>query len=109
MNIIITKGDDILDYMKDISTKIYDAASHFTKKADCIIKIGEYKIEIKLNEKDIEKRKLYLGDLIYKWYTNDEIEVDNIVKICNEISKLENRIDNIEKKISNLKESIEEG
>jgi len=89
-----------LDNKKDIYEKIFEAANNFSKKAESMMKIGENKINIKLIKKEVEKRKLYLGNSIYKWYYSNEIEIDEILRVCKEIKDLEEKIDEINSKIS---------
>lgn len=103
------KGDDILDNKKDISEKIFETASNLSKKGDYILKIGEYKINIRLLYKEIRKRKLDIGDIIYKGYRNNKVDVDEVIKICTEIKELEIKIEKIDKEIFKLKELLEEG
>lgn len=93
-----------LDNEKDIYEKIFKKASNFSKKAESVVKIGENKINIKLIEKEIEKRKLYLGDCIYKWYSSSQIQIDEVLRVCKEIKELKEKIDKINKKILNQKE-----
>lgn len=98
-----------MDNKKDISEKIFETASNLSKKGDYILKIGEYKINIRLLDKDIRKRKLDIGDIIYKGYRNNKVDVDEIIRICTEIRDLEIKIKKIDKEILKLKELLEEG
>lgn len=98
-----------MDNKKDISEKIFEAASNLSKKGDYMLKIGEYKINIRLLDKDIRKRKLDIGDIIYKGYRNNKVDVDEIIMICTEIKDLEIKIEKIDKEILKLKELLEEG
>lgn len=97
-----------MDNKKNLSEKVFKAASNVTKKAEGAMKIGEYKINIKLINKDIEKRKLYIGNLIYKWYNSNEIDRNEIQRACKEVVELEEKINEIHRKISKLKEVSEE-
>lgn len=101
------KGDDNLD--KDISDKLFETAANLSKRGDYILKIGESKINIKLIKNEIRKKKLYLGDLIYKWSQNNKVEISEITTVCNEIKDLEIEIDVINKEILKNKELIDEG
>lgn len=93
-----------MENKKKLSEKVFKVASSATKKAEDVMKTGEYKINIKLISTEIEKRKLYIGNLIYKWYNNNEIEKNEILKTCKEIMDLEEKINEIQRKISRLKE-----
>ncbi|SKC91395.1 hypothetical protein [Maledivibacter halophilus] len=94
-----------MDKGKDISEKIFETANNISKKGDSILKIGEYKINIKLIQKEIRRKKLYLGDLIYKWSQKNEVEMNAITTICNEIKDLEIEIEEINKEILKIKEN----
>lgn len=80
---------------KDISGKLYETAANLSKRGDYILKIGESKINIKIIKNEIRKKKLYLGDLIYKWSQNNKVEISEITAICNEIKDLEIEIEAI--------------
>lgn len=94
---------------KDISEKIFERASDLSKKGENMLKIGEYKINIRLFDKDIRKRKLVIGDIIYKGYRSNKVDVDEVIRICTEIKDLETKIEKINKEILKLKEPLEEG
>lgn len=93
---------------KDISGKLYETAANLSKRGDYILKIGESKINIKLIKNEIRKKKLYLGDLIYKWSQNNKVEISEITAICNEIKDLEIEIEAINKEMLKNKGLMDE-
>lgn len=92
-----------MDSKKNLSEKAFKAASSVTKKAEAAVKISKYKIDLKLINKDIEKIKLYIGTLVYKWYNDNEIDKSEIIRGFTDIMELEEKANEIHRKISKLK------
>lgn len=93
-----------MDFMKDL----IDTASNISKKTDYIIKIGECKMDIRHCQKEIDKRKVLLGEHVYNWFAYRNIDIKELPKLCREILDYENEIGRLNKEVANYKKYVDD-
>lgn len=82
---------DLLDrFIDTVSRNGYK----ISKKTDEVLEMTEIKMDIKSLEYEIEDHKLYIGNLVYKYYTENEANLPSaeIKRRCIEIKKLERKL-----------------
>lgn len=100
----LRKGGDVkMDFFKNFSEKFFGTAENISKKTDEYIEIGEIKFDLKLLEREINERKFLLGVFIYEWYSNRDLDIREIPRICNEIKEKEKEMAIIQGKMKKFK------
>lgn len=92
--------------IKSISEKIVSKANNISKQADYLVLIGEYKMDIKHLNKEIEKLELLIGKCIYNWFFNKSFDIKDVPRLCREIREKEIELKKIESKIAKLKKNF---
>ncbi len=93
--------------MKDISDSLFKSAKKVSKKSDKLIKMGEYNLDKKHVQKDIDKRKALVGNYIHQWFTNKNIDINEVPKLCKEISDREKELYKIQAEIDKIMKEID--
>ncbi|QZY56356.1 zinc ribbon domain-containing protein [Crassaminicella profunda] len=93
----------------DIFDKLADKVSYGTKKisqkTDEIIEITELKMDLKNIEDEIEEAKLYIGELVYKYFlaNDNSMPVSQIKGKCREIQRMETQKNRVKTRLYRIK------
>lgn len=80
-----------MDFIDKLANKVSSGTRILSQKTDEIIEMTELKIELKNIEENIEEEKLYMGELVYKYFlsNNTYMPVVEIKAKCREIQRME--------------------
>ncbi|QEK12463.1 zinc ribbon domain-containing protein [Crassaminicella thermophila] len=94
-----------MDFMDKLAQKVSSGTRMISQKTDEIIEIAELKIDLKNIEEEIEEAKLYIGELVYKYFLskNESMPVSAINSKCREIQRMEYEKNRIKTRLNKIK------
>ncbi|MCT4593981.1 MAG: hypothetical protein N4A57_06925 [Anaeromicrobium sp.] len=83
-----------MDFLERFIDSIGRGTHTLSVKTDEVIELTEMKVDIKAIEEEIENHKLYIGQIVYKYYTQEKgtMPTSEIKRICMEIRRLEKKL-----------------
>lgn len=92
-----------MDFMDKFAQKFSKGTKALSEKTEELFEITELKMNIKNIEEDIEEAKLYIGEVVYKYFKSNNIPLDEVKEKCREIEKMYYEINNLKEKINYIR------
>ncbi|PAB56832.1 zinc ribbon domain-containing protein [Anaeromicrobium sediminis] len=83
-----------MDFLERFIDSIGRGTHTLSVKTDEVIELTEMKMNIRGIEEEIEEHKLYIGEIVYKYYTEEKAHMptSEIKRRCMEIRRLERKL-----------------
>jgi rubrerythrin len=80
-----------MDFFDKLADKVSVGTKKISRKTDEIIEITELKLDLKKIDEEIEEPKLYIGEVVYKYFlsNNNSMPVGQVKGKCREIQRME--------------------
>ncbi|QXM06320.1 zinc ribbon domain-containing protein [Crassaminicella indica] len=94
-----------MDFLDKLADKVSSGTKKISQKTDEIIEITELKLDLKNIEDEIEEAKLYIGELVYKYFLSNDssMPVGQIKGKCREIQRMEAQKNRMKARIYRIK------
>lgn len=92
-----------MDFMEQLADKVSYGTKVLSQKTDEILQMTELRININNIEREIERSKLYIGELVYKYYLNERMPVEEIQQKCREVQNLYYKANRLKERVYTIK------
>ncbi|TCO70214.1 zinc ribbon domain-containing protein [Marinisporobacter balticus] len=94
-----------MDFIDKLANKVSSGTKILSQKTDEIIEMTELNIELKNIEAYIEEEKLYIGELVYKYFlsNSNNMPIAEIKGKCGEIQRLEKEKHRMKTRLNRIK------
>ena len=90
-----------MDFLERFIDSIDRGTHALSVKTDEVIALTEMKMDISAIEGEIEDHKLYIGEIVYKYYTQEKgaMPTNEIKRRCMEIKRLERKLNMVKERM----------